>query len=242
MVFTLPAPISAIAYYNKAVIYDLLFDVAAETLRTIAADPRHLGAQIGVTLVLHTWGSALTHHPHVHGIVPGGGPLRRRALGRLQAGFLPAGAGTRGGSGGASSRNLPGRIAAGSCSSSASTPPSLTRPRLPSGLARCARVNGWFMPSAPLPDPKRCSPTSPATPTGWRSPTQRLIPPLTSAASPSAARIIEPKGRVRYKTMTLAGRGFMRRFLLHAARRLSPHPPLWTIRQCRAPGKSRQGT
>jgi hypothetical protein len=73
VVFTLPAPISAIAYYNKAVIYDLLFAVAAETLRTIAADPQHLGAQIGVTLVLHTWGSALTHHPHVHGIVPGGG-------------------------------------------------------------------------------------------------------------------------------------------------------------------------
>jgi len=55
------------------VIYDLLFEVAAETLRTIAADPKHLGAQIGATLVLHTWGSALTHHPHVHGIVPGGG-------------------------------------------------------------------------------------------------------------------------------------------------------------------------
>lgn len=73
VVFTLPAPISAIAYYNKAALYGLLFEVAAESLRTIAADPRHLGAQIGVTLVLHTWGSALTHHPHVHGIVPGGG-------------------------------------------------------------------------------------------------------------------------------------------------------------------------
>jgi hypothetical protein len=73
LVFTLPAPISAIAYYNKALIYDLLFEVAAQTLRTIAADPKHLGAQIGVTLVLHTWGSALTHHPHVHGIVAGGG-------------------------------------------------------------------------------------------------------------------------------------------------------------------------
>jgi hypothetical protein len=73
VVFTLPAPISAIAYYNKTLIYDLLFELAAETLRTIAADPKHLGAQIGVTLVLHTWGSALTHHPHVHGIVPGGG-------------------------------------------------------------------------------------------------------------------------------------------------------------------------
>src|SRR5690606_19243423 len=73
VVFTLPEPISAIAYTNKAVIYRLLFDMAAETLTTIAADPKHLGAQIGATLVLHTWGSALTHHPHVHGIVPGGG-------------------------------------------------------------------------------------------------------------------------------------------------------------------------
>ena len=73
VVFTLPAPIADIAYYNKAVIYGLLFDVAAETLLTIAADRWHLGARIGATLVLHTWGSALTHHPHVHGIVAGGG-------------------------------------------------------------------------------------------------------------------------------------------------------------------------
>ena len=73
VVFTLPAPISAIAYTNKEIIYGLLFDLAAQTLRTIAADPKHLGARIGLTLVLHTWGSALTHHPHVHGIVPGGG-------------------------------------------------------------------------------------------------------------------------------------------------------------------------
>ena len=73
LVFTLPAPISAIAYYNKAVIYALLFRTAAETLQTIAADPKHLGARVGLTLVLHTWGSAMTHHPHVHGIVPGGG-------------------------------------------------------------------------------------------------------------------------------------------------------------------------
>ena len=73
VVFTLPAPIADIAFQNKAVIYGLLFDVAAETLLTIAADPKHLGARIGATLVLHTWGSALTHHPHVHGVVPGGG-------------------------------------------------------------------------------------------------------------------------------------------------------------------------
>jgi hypothetical protein len=73
VVFTLPAPISDIAYQNKAVIYDLLLRVSAETLTTIARDPKHLGARLGFTSVLHTWGSALTHHPHVHCIVPGGG-------------------------------------------------------------------------------------------------------------------------------------------------------------------------
>jgi ssDNA-binding Zn-finger/Zn-ribbon topoisomerase 1 len=73
VVFTLPSAIADIAYQNKAVIYNLLFKVSAETLITIAADPKHLGARIGVLSVLHTWGSALTHHPHVHMIVPGGG-------------------------------------------------------------------------------------------------------------------------------------------------------------------------
>jgi len=73
IVFTLPSAIGDIAYTNKAVIYDLLFKASSETLITIAADPKHLGANIGMTAVLHTWGSAMTHHPHVHMIVPGGG-------------------------------------------------------------------------------------------------------------------------------------------------------------------------
>jgi hypothetical protein len=73
VVFTLPAPISDIAYHNKAVIYAILFKAAAETLITIARDPKHLGARIGICAVLHTWGSALTHHPHLHCVVPGGG-------------------------------------------------------------------------------------------------------------------------------------------------------------------------
>ncbi len=73
VVFTLPAAIGALAFQNKATVYDLLFRIAAETLTTIAADPKHLGARIGLTAILHTWGSALTHHPHVHVIVPGGG-------------------------------------------------------------------------------------------------------------------------------------------------------------------------
>ena len=73
VVFTLPAPIADIAYTNKAVVYDLLLRASAETGQTIAADPKHLGARIGMTSVLHTWGSAMTHHPHVHIIAPGGG-------------------------------------------------------------------------------------------------------------------------------------------------------------------------
>jgi hypothetical protein len=73
VVFTLPSAIGDIAYHNKAAIYDLLFKASAKTMLTIAADPKHLGARVGITSVLHTWGSAMTHHPHVHMIVPGGG-------------------------------------------------------------------------------------------------------------------------------------------------------------------------
>jgi hypothetical protein len=91
VVFTLPAAIGDIAYQNKAVVYDILFKAAAETLITIAADPKHLGAQIGLTAVLHTWGSALTHHPHVHIIVPGGGisPDRQHWISCRPGFFLP---------------------------------------------------------------------------------------------------------------------------------------------------------
>ena len=73
VVFTLPQPISELAYYNKSVMYGLLLKAAAKALLTIGADTKHLGARLGVTFVLHTWGSAMIHHPHVHGIIPGGG-------------------------------------------------------------------------------------------------------------------------------------------------------------------------
>ena len=73
VVFTLPEKIRDLAYQNKSVIYSILFTSVAQTLLTIAGDPKHLGAKIGATLVLHTWGSAMIHHPHIHGIVPGGG-------------------------------------------------------------------------------------------------------------------------------------------------------------------------
>jgi hypothetical protein len=74
VVFTVPQQIAAIAYQNKALVYDLLFRATAETLRTIAADPKHLGAEIGFIAILHTWGQNLLHHPHLHCVVPGGGP------------------------------------------------------------------------------------------------------------------------------------------------------------------------
>ena len=74
VVFTVPAPVAEIAFQNKAVVYAILLRTAAETLRTIAAEPRHLGAEIGLVAVLHTWGQNLHHHPHVHCVVPGGGP------------------------------------------------------------------------------------------------------------------------------------------------------------------------
>jgi hypothetical protein len=89
VVFTLPAALGAIAFQNKAKVYGLLFKAAAEALTTIAADPKHLGAEIGVTAVLHTWGQNLDHHPHVHCIVPGGGlsPDRARWV-RCRPGFF----------------------------------------------------------------------------------------------------------------------------------------------------------
>jgi hypothetical protein len=91
VVFTLPAEIARIAYSNKRTVYGLLFKASAETVTTIAADPRHLGARAGITSVLHTWGSALTHHPHVHMIVPGGGlsPDRTRWIACRPGFFLP---------------------------------------------------------------------------------------------------------------------------------------------------------
>lgn len=73
VVFTLPSEVAGLAYYNKSVMYNILLKAAAETVTTIGADPKRLGAKLGVTFVLHTWGSSMTHHPHVHGIVPGGG-------------------------------------------------------------------------------------------------------------------------------------------------------------------------
>jgi hypothetical protein len=91
VVFTLPEQIAAIAFYNKAVVYGILFAAAAETLTTLGRDPKHLGAELGFFAVLHTWGQNLLHHPHLHGVVPGGGlsPDRLRWISCRPGFFLP---------------------------------------------------------------------------------------------------------------------------------------------------------
>jgi len=215
VVFTLPAPISEIAYYNKAVLYGLLFEVAAETLRTIAADPKHLGAQIGATLVLHTWGSALTHHPHVHGIVPGGGlSLDGQRWVACRPGFF-----------------LPVRVLS-----------RLFRRRYLEELATAYRAGKlqFFSEHAGLTDPKafarwlaplrRCEWVVYAKkPFAGPQAVLAYLSRYTHRVAISNSRLVahdergvtfrwkdyRDKGRTRHKVMTLQPEEFMRRFLLH---------------------------
>src|SRR4051812_40835589 len=156
VVFTLPAAIADIAYQNKAVIYDILFKASAETLITIAADPRHLGARIGITSVLHTWGSAMTHHPHVHMIVPGGGcrPTARAGSPASRTSSCPC-ACSRSCSGGSSwrSSSLPTRpVASRSSAIAALCPVPMPSPPI---LPRCAGPSGSSTPSGRSQDPGR---------------------------------------------------------------------------------------
>jgi len=214
-VFTLPAPISGIAYYNKSVIYGMLFDVAAETLRTIAADPKHLGAKIGATLVLHTWGSALTHHPHVHGIVPGGGlsPDGERWVACRLGFFLPVRVLSR-----------------------------LFRRRFLEELDRAHRAGllQFFGDTAQLTDPTAFADwLAPLRKCEWVIYAKRpfagpeavlaYLSRYTHRVAISNSRLLSldergvtfrwkdyrAKGKTRHKTMTLGADEFMRRFLLH---------------------------
>jgi len=195
LVFTLPAEIAPVAYQNKAVVYDLLFRAAAETLLTIAADPKHLGARVGATAVLHTWGSAMTHHPHVHMVVPGGGIsldgsrwiscrpgflLPVRVLSRLFRRLFLAGI---------ADAHAAGRLAffARSKACTVAEPSMRT-------LRRCGGRTGSCMPSRPLPGQRRCLPISPVTPTASPSQTAACLPSM-SAVSPSATRTIAATGR-----------------------------------------------
>ena len=243
VVFTLPAPISAIAYTNKEIIYGLLFDIAAETLRTIAADPKHLGARIGTTLVLHTWGSALTHHPHVHGIVPGGGlaPDAER--------WVPA-------SRGSSSRCAYSR----GCSAGASSKSSQNVHRDGQlkffgehvDLADAEAFADWLMPlrqcewvvyaKRPFAGPEAVLAYL-SRYTHRVAISNRRLMAWMIAASPSAGRTTAHTARTRYKTMTSSDRRVHAPLpAARAALRLSSHPPLWPARQRQPQEPHRHGT
>jgi hypothetical protein len=215
VVFTLPAPIGALAYANKTVIYALLFQATAETLLTIAADPKHLGARIGVTLVLHTWGSAMTHHPHVHGIVAGGGLSAdgERWIGCRPGFFLPV-------------RVLSRRF----------------RRRFLEGLSAAQQAGAlqFFGEHAELADPAAFAAwLQPLRAQEWVVYAKRpfagpaavlaYLARYTHRVAISNHRLLaddeegvtfrykdyRAKARTRHKTMTLAAEEFMRRFLLH---------------------------
>jgi hypothetical protein len=215
LVFTLPAEIATIAYQNKTVVYDLLFRATAETLLTIGADPKHLGARIGFTAVLHTWGSAMTHHPHLHMIVPGGGisldgrrwvPCRPgfllpvRVLSRLFRRLFLAG--------------LADAHAAGRLAFFGDLDNLRNRAAFAAHLAPLARKN-WFVYAKP--------------PFAGPEAVLAYLARYTHRVAISNSRMIgldergvtfrykdyRRNGQARYRTMTLAPDEFIRRFLLH---------------------------
>jgi hypothetical protein len=172
VVFSLPAKIADIAYQNKAAIYDILFKASAETMITIAADPKHLGARIGVLSVLHTWGSALNHHPHVHMIVPGGGiSLDRERWVACRPDFLLYV--------GVLSRlfrrlvleKLTAAHSAGTLQFFSKHAALANARAFAAYWRRCATVTGWFTANDPSADPRKFCATSPAIPTVLPSPT-----------------------------------------------------------------------
>ena len=183
---------------------------------TIAADPKRLGARVGMTSVLHTWGSALTHHPHIHMIVPGRRPVARwHSVGRLQTGLLPACAGVvavvptpvyRRADGAASG--------SGELAFFGDLKGWLDAVPLQTGWPRSAKSNGWSMPNRPSADPKRCWPTSADTPTGWRSRTSASSVPVPTPCRSDGRTTASRRGD-RMKVMRLDTHEFIRRFLMH---------------------------
>ena len=215
LVFTLPKSIADIAYQNKAVIYDLLFKASAETMLTIAADPKHLGAKVGFTSVLHSWGSAMVHHPHIHMIVPGGGIamdgsrwvscrpnffLPVRVLSRLFRGLILKGL----------KKPMP---TAGYSSSTTTRPSPIKPPSMPIS-SRSTRPTLWFMPRNRSPGRRQCSLTLPAIPIGSLSQNRRLIS-IDDKTVTFNWKDYRAEGPKRYTTMNLDIHEFIRRFLIH---------------------------
>ena len=243
VVFTLPAPIGDIAFHNKAVVYDILFKAASETLLTIAADPKHLGARIGLTAVLHTWGSALTHHPHAHCIVPGGGlSLDGQSWISCRPGFfLPVRVLSR-----LFRRLFLDKLAAAHAESRLVFFGDIAEPRRPCDLRR----------SPGPPAPRRVGGLRQA-PLCWTPGRPGLSRPI----HPPRRHLRQPPGRLRRQGRHLQVEGLPRRGpgpaqaddpgagRVHPplpdprpAHRLPPHPPLWPLRQHQPRRQPGQGT
>ena len=214
LVFTLPAEIATIAYQNKAVVYNLMFRTAAQTLLTIAADPKHLGARIGATAVLHTWGSAMTHHPHVHIIVPGGDIAGWHALGIWPTRFPLASAGTVP----FVPADLPGRARRGSRGGPSGL---LRRDRVAASSERVRRVSRAAaqkelvrLAQAALRRARSSARLSRPLHSSRRHLEQPLVA-LDECGVTFRYKDYRRNGRARFRPMSLAPDEFIRRFLLH---------------------------
>ncbi len=215
VVFTVPAAIAQIAFQNKAAVYDLLFKAAAETLTIIAADPKHLGARIGLTAVLHTWGSALTHHPHVHIIVPGGGlsPDRSRWIACKPRFFLSVRVLSR-----LFRRlfleGLAALHAAGCLTFFGDLAPLSDEPAFAAALAPLRRSEWVVYAKRPFAGPKAVLAYLSRYTHRVAISNSRLIA-LDDAGVTFKWKDYRIEGPDRFKTMTLAGPEFIRRFLMH---------------------------
>jgi Putative transposase/Transposase zinc-binding domain len=215
VVFTLPAAVGAIAFQNKAAVYDLLFRTAADTLTTIAADPKHLGARIGLTAVLHTWGSALTHHPHVHLIVPGGGlsPDGSRWIACKRGFFLPVRVLSR-----LFRRlfleGLAALHAAGRLVFLGDLGPFADKPAFDAALAPLRRAEWLVYAKRPFAGPQAVLAYLARYTHRVAISNSRLIA-LDEKGVTFKWKDYRAEGRDRFKTMTLGAAEFIRRFLLH---------------------------
>ncbi len=168
VVFTLPAAVAEIAFHNNATVYAILLRTAAETLRTIAADPKHLGVETGLVAVLHTWGQNLHHHPHIHCVVPAGGPSldHTRWVTCRRGFFLPVRVLSR-----LFRRLFLDELRTAFTAGELGFFGELAVLAEPAASANCAGSSGWSMPSRPSADRLRCSPISADTHTASPSPT-----------------------------------------------------------------------
>jgi len=241
LVFTLPSPIADIAYHNKAAIYGMLFTAAAEATLTIAADPKRLGARIGITAVLYSWGSAMTHHPHVHMIVPGGGISLdgKRWVSSRPGFFLPVRVLSR-----LFRRLFLSKLVAAhqaGCLAFFGNHARLDEPGAFAAFLAPLRKTEWVVyAKKPFAGPQAVLAYLSRYTHRVAISNRRLI-----SADETGVTFTWKDYRVerpgRYKTMTLATHEFIRRFLIHVLPGLAPHPPLRIVRQRQSRRQHRKG-